>query len=144
MSKQSKQRGRPIGFKLSEISKKSIGLTKTGQRHKQSTKDKISKSLIIYFKNLHPLSEDINKKYGSIDNKELNDWFNDKKEDLDCIDDVKTERSMRNVNRTELSCGSFIEIFSHKLTPEQLVIFKEEFESGTGDALDIAMLNECI
>ena len=37
-------KGRPIGYKLSEASKRAISESKKGQRHKESTKVKISKN----------------------------------------------------------------------------------------------------
>ena len=66
---ESRPGGRPLGFKLSEESKKAISESKKGQRHKQETKDKISRSLIIYFRKLNSLSEEIENPYFNYDDK---------------------------------------------------------------------------
>lgn len=118
-------RGRPRGFRLSEESKRAISESKKGQRHKQETKDKISRSLIIYFRSLNPLSEDIEFKYCRIDDDVTCGWVQDVREELDNLEDVLTRRMMRSRRRIEISCGKNIEFFSHNLTPEVLVLFKE-------------------
>lgn len=41
-----KRRGRPIGFKMEQESKDLIAKAKTGQKHKQETKDKISAGVL--------------------------------------------------------------------------------------------------
>jgi hypothetical protein len=41
----SRGRGRPLGFRLSETSKQAISDSKKGQHHSESTKEKISKAL---------------------------------------------------------------------------------------------------
>jgi len=126
-----KKRGRPIGYRLSEESKRAISASKMGQRHKQSTKDKISRTLLIYFKNLHPLSEEITNKYcrDGIDDAQLHYWINDNKKEIDSIEDIRTERSMRNTRKIELAYGQNIEYFSHALTPERLMVLKEKFSN---------------
>jgi hypothetical protein len=43
-------RGRPVGYQLSEESKDKIRNGRMGTRHSQKTRDKISKSLKKYFK----------------------------------------------------------------------------------------------
>ena len=118
-------RGRPRGFRLSEESKRAISESKKGQRHKQETKDKISRSLIIYFRNLNPLSEDIEYKYCRFDNDDACGWIRGVRDELNNIEDVLTRRMMKSRRRIEISCGSNIEFFSHELTPEVLVLFKE-------------------
>lgn len=123
------KRGRPSGFRMTEESKRAISYSKTGQRHKQITKDKISKTLTIYFKKLHPLSEEIARKYGRLENEEFNYWIIDNREIIDRVEDVRTERAMRNSRRIELAYGQNIEYFSHNLTPETLLILKEDLES---------------
>lgn len=127
------KRGRPSGYRMSEESKRAISSSKTGQRHRQNTKDKISRTLMIYFKKLHPLSEEIARKYGRDDNEQFNYWIVDNRENIDDIDDVRTERSMRNSRRIELACGQNIEYFSHSLTPEAILIFKEECDASGVD-----------
>jgi len=118
-------RGRPLGFKLSEESKRAISESKRGQRHKQETKDKISRSLIIYFRKLNPFSEEIENKYCRADDDVTCGWVQSVRYELDNLDDVLTSKSMFNKNRTEITCGNDIEYFSHNLTPEILVLFKE-------------------
>jgi hypothetical protein len=118
-------RGRPKGFKLSEESKKAISKSKTGQRHKQETRDKISRSLIIYFRNLNPLSEDIESKYCRSDDDEMCGWVQGVREELDNLEDVLTRKAMLSKRRMEICCGNNIEFFSHEMTPEILLLFKE-------------------
>ena len=120
-----KKRGRPLGFRLSEESKDAIRKSKKGQTHKQETKDKISRTLIIYFKNRNPLSEEITNEYCRCDDDLLCDWVTMSQVALDSIEDVRTERAMINTRKTEISYGQNIEYFSHAMTPETLVLFKE-------------------
>ena len=60
------RRGRPIGYRLSEESKRAISESKKGQVHKQATKDKISRSLIVYFRKKNPVSVGMINYYGRI------------------------------------------------------------------------------
>ena len=123
------RRGRPIGFKLSEISKRSISESKRGQRHKQETKDKISDSLIVFFKRKNPLSEELTNMYCNFEEGgEVCEWMAQNEENLDRLDDVMTLKSLRNANRIEITVGPNIEFFSHEITPELLVLFIEQCE----------------
>ena len=119
------RRGRPLGFKLSEESKKAISESKKGQKHKQETKDKISRTLMLYFRKQHPISQEIINKYCRVSNDKLCSWANDVSELLDSFEDVKTERAMNNIRKTEIVYGQNIEYFSHDLTPEAILIIKE-------------------
>jgi len=127
------QRGRPIGYRLSEESKRAIAESKKGQFHKQETKDKISKSLIIYFKQFNSLADEITNRYCRTDDDIVCDWANDAREDLDESESVLTRKSMRNKRRMEISFGNDIEFFSHNLTPETMVILKQLFIEHNGD-----------
>jgi len=126
--KKIKKRGRPVGFKLSEESRKAISKSKTGQTHTQETKDKISRSLIIYFRRKHPLSEEIINKYCRANDDELCNWVKDVSDRLDNLNDVMTDKSMYSSRRIELSCGNNIEYFGHRLTPELLLLYKEFYD----------------
>lgn len=120
------KRGRPLGFKLSEESKKKISESKEGQRHKEETKAKISRSLYIYFRHKNPLSEEIIDRYCKYGNDDdLCDWVISVKDELDKINDVVTDRVLRNRGRTEMTYGHNIERFGHSLTPEFILLFKE-------------------
>lgn len=120
-----RQRGRPIGFRLSAESKKAISESKQGQTHSQETKDKISRSLILYFRKLNPLSEEMEKYYCKVDDNIACEWVQSVREDLDNLTDVRTDKSLRNTRRIELTCGNNIEYFGHNITPEVIVLFKE-------------------
>ena len=121
------RRGRPVGFKLSEASKRAISESKKGQRHRQETKDKISQSLIVYFKNKNPLSEELTKMYCNFEEGgEVCEWMAHHEDDIDSIEDVMTLKSLRNANRIEITVGPNIEYFSHEVTPEMVVLFLEE------------------
>ena len=124
------RRGRPLGFKLSESSKRAISESKRGQKHKQTTKEKISRSLIRHFKALNPLSEELTNMYCDFEDgdNEVCRWMANNEESLDRIDDVMTLKSLRNANRIEVTAGYTIEFFSHEITPEMLVLFLERCE----------------
>lgn len=127
------RRGRPMGHRLSEESKRAIAASKKGQSHKQETKDKISRSLIIYFKQFNSLSDEIADKYCRLTDDEVCEWTNDVSEELDSSDEILTEKTMRNRRRMELCCGHNIELFSHSVTPETIVTLKELFDFHDGD-----------
>lgn len=123
-----KKRGRPLGYKLSDESKEAISNSKKGQQHSQETKDKISKSLMLYFRRLHPLSDEITNTYCRIDDDELCSWVNTVREEIDelgIIGDIFTDRVMANTRKIEIAYGQNIEYFSHSLTPEEILELKE-------------------
>lgn len=133
------RRGRPLGFKLSEASKRSISMSKVGQRHRSETKDKISKSLVMYFKKRNPISDEINNRYIRVCDIASYCWFEDNRDELDLSMDILTEKAMRNKNKIELSCGSNIEYFSHNITPELIYLFKEFCEENGLDYEDVLL-----
>lgn len=129
------RRGRPLGFKLSEESKRAIRESKRGQKHRQETRDKISKSLLIYFRRQDPLSEEITNMYCRIDDDELCGWVYEVAEELDSFDDIMTIKSLRNARRIEMPVGPSIEYFSHEITPELLALFREVCEEMEKDPM---------
>jgi len=120
-----RRRGRPLGFRLSEASKRAISESKKGQKHKQETKDKISRTLMLYFRRQHPVSQEIISRYCRVTDDVLCKWANDVSEELDTFEDIKTERAMNNIRKTEIVYGQNIEYFSHELTPEVILLLKE-------------------
>jgi len=130
MNNNNGKKGRPIGFRLSEASKRSISESKRGQRHKETTKDKISRSLQTYFRKKFPLSEEISNIYCRIDDEGVCEWLCDVGEDLDDCRDVLTQKAMYGKLRIEISYGDNMEeIFSHSITPELLLILKQDYEA---------------
>ena len=130
--KGSGRRGRPLGYKLSEASKRAISAAKKGQRHKLETREKISKSLLLYFRKKTPLSEELSNRYFRImDNTRIQNWLSDISADFDASSDVMTEKAVRNKSKIELNCGDNIEYFSHEFTPELIYLLKEHcFKEG--------------
>lgn len=123
----SRKRGRPTGYRLSDSSKKAISDSKRGQRHSMETKDKISRTLMLYFRRLKPLSDEIINKYCRSDDDDVCGWINSIREELDETEDIMTDRSMANTRKTELLYGEHIEYFSHDLTPETYLLLKEKY-----------------
>ena len=124
------RKGRRMGFKLSEASKRSISESKRGQKHKESTKEKISKSLQNYFRKKFPLSEEITNIYCRVDDEGMCDWLYEVSDELDECRDILTQKVMYGKLRVEISYGDNIEeIFSHSITPEFLLILKQELDS---------------
>ena len=121
--KGSGKRGRPLGFRLSDSSKRAISMSKTGQYHRSETKDKISRSLMLYFRNRNPISEEMTDRYGN--DIEIQEWLEEAGEQLDMSMDVLTEKALINKRKIEIICGDNIEVFSHELTPELIIMFKQ-------------------
>ena len=122
------RRGRPLGFRLSESSKRAISMSKTGQHHRPETRDKISRSLIMYFRRKNPISEEIINRYCGTMDDIMCDWIQDVGDELDSSMDIMTEKAIRNKCKMEITCGNNIEYFSHTLTPELIILFKEYCE----------------
>lgn len=135
--KGSGKRGRPLGFRLSDASKRAISMSKTGQQHRPETRDKISKSLILYFRKKNPLSEEIINKYCRMADDDIYDWINEVSEELDSYTDVMTERAIHNKCKIEITCGHNIEYCSHEVTPELLLLFKEYCTLNNLDPEDV-------
>lgn len=119
------KRGRPLGFKLSETSKRAISASKTGQQHRPETKDKISKSLVMYFRRKNPISEEITNRYCGAMDDDLCDWIQKVGDELDSSMDIMTEKALHNKCKVEIVCGNNIELFSHNANPELIYLFKE-------------------
>ena len=113
--KGSGRRGRPLGFKLSESSKRAISAAKKGQRHKLETREKISKSLLVYFRKKTPLSEELSNRYHRIiDRSGIQDWLSNISFDFDSSFDIMTEKAVRNKSKIELNCGIFLKNIASK------------------------------
>lgn len=100
-----KGRGRPLGFRLSEESKRAISNSKKGQKHSEETKDKISKTLISYFKHINPLSDELYEQYKDvIDSHDIiKQWFNNNRYKYDDTSDIYTEKSLNSKRFREIS-----------------------------------------
>ena len=131
------KRGRPLGFKLSEASKRAISASKTGQQHRSETKDKISRSLIMYFRRKNPISEEITNRYCRSMDDEMCDWIQDVGDELDSSMDIMTEKAIRNKCKIEITCGNNIEFFSHNENPELIYLFKEHCRINNLDPEDL-------
>lgn len=112
-------------------------MSKTGQRHRPETRDRISRSLIMYFRRKNPLSEEIVNRYCRCDDDETCSWLNDVQEELDASMDIMTEKALLNKSKIEITCGGNIEFFSHSLTPELIVLFKEYCDNNDVDFEDV-------
>lgn len=123
-----KKRGRPFGYKLSEETKEKIRQQRLGTRHSQETKNKISRSLIKYFKRRDSLSESMQHEYRKMP-KEVTNWLHDNRQSIDETEYVMTEKRLWYLNQLEINLGGdFEHIFGHNATPEFLVLLKEELE----------------
>ena len=101
----SRGRGRPLGFRLSETSKQAISDSKKGQHHSEATKEKISKTLMQYFRNIYPLSDELYAQYKNEINSsiEVKEWFNRVKAEYNETRDICTERSLNSKRFREIS-----------------------------------------
>lgn len=130
-------RGRPLGFKLSEETKDKIREKRIGRAHSEETKEKISRSLAAYFKSKDPLTDSLENDYRYFP-EEANEWISDNSLSINDIGDVFTNKRLTYVGQqVEICYGEFIQNFSHNVTPEFLVLLKEELcKLGRTNELD--------
>jgi len=135
------RRGRPLGYRLSEETKDKIRRGRLDTTHSQETKDKISKSLSLYFQSKVSLSSSIEDEYRFI-SEDAVDWINTNRNEVDETEDVMTSRHLVHLNQLEICTGSDIEnMFGHSATPEFLILIKEEIKKA---GLDIGELYSLI
>jgi hypothetical protein len=121
-------RGRPLGYKLSDHTKEKIRRKRLGTHHTEETKNKISKSLIEYFKKKNSLSTSIEYEYSEISDEAV-DWIYENRDALDRTEHVVTERRLLSIKQLEICLGSDIEeLFGHNTTPEFLMMLKEDVQ----------------
>lgn len=127
-----KKRGRPIGYKLSTVSKEKIRQKRLGTHHSETTKDKISLSLKAHFKKKDKLSDCMRSDYMYVSG-EADEWICDNSEAIDESELVVTEKRLLAFQQMELSIGHDIEnFFGHNTTPEFLILVKEELQKVKG------------
>jgi len=118
-------RGRPPGFRLLEESKEKIRQSRLGTHHTKKTKDKISRSLIAYFKSRDSFTESIRNEYKDYP-QPIDDWFVDHKELLDESESIMAEGKLTYLQQIEMCYGNEIDKFGHEASPEFLFMLKEE------------------
>ena len=103
--KKKNSRGRPLGYKLSDKSKKAISESKRGQKHSEETKEKISRTLMLYFRNIHPLSKEFSEEYGALleSDDEVKEWFEAMRDNFDSCSEVLTEKALNSKRLREIS-----------------------------------------
>lgn len=123
------RRGRPFGHRLSEETKNKIRIGRSGAKHRQDTKDKISRSLSAYFKRRDSFAAALEYEYISISDEAL-DWIDDNRDDIDISDSIITERRLLHLRQLEISVGNELEqFFGHNANPEFLLLLKEQLIS---------------
>jgi hypothetical protein len=125
------RRGRPLGYKLSDATKDKIRQKRLGSSHSMETRNKISKSLLAYFRNKNALSVSMEVEYGDFP-EEAVEWIYMNSEDINASEGVVPEKRLSSMNQLEICLGSDIEfLFGHNTTPEFLILLKEElYERG--------------
>jgi len=129
-------RGRPPGFRLLEESKEKIRQSRLGTHQTEKTKNKISRSLIAYFKSRDSFTESIRNEYKDYP-QSVDDWFVDHKELLDESESIMAEGKLAYLQQVEMCYGNEIDKFGHEASPEFLLMLKEELlELGLFDELE--------
>jgi len=135
-----KKAGRPYGHRLSEGTKDRIRQKRLGCCHTKETKDKISRSLAAYFRKRDSLSLSLENEYSYVSDEAV-DWVCDHREDIDKTEHVMTERRLIYLRQLEICMGSDIEhLFGHNITPELLMILKEELKEEGQNELELHSL----
>ena len=126
------KRGRPFGHRLSEATKNKIRHKRLGTHHSEETKDKISKSLIEYFKKRDSLAASMANEYSYISNEAV-EWVYDNQDYIDGTEGVVTEKRLAYLSQLEMCLGGDIEnFFGHNTTPEFLLMLKEDIAKAFG------------
>jgi len=120
-----KKRGRPVGYELTDESKNKIRQSRLGKPHSKETKNKISRSLIRYFRKRDPVSNGLENEYKYFP-KEAKKWLADHRDEIDNTDDIISNKRIVYLGQLEVCYGSDIENLCHLMTPEFLLMLKEE------------------
>ncbi len=122
-----KRRGRPVGHELSDETKDKIRCSRIGKSHSRETRNKISRSLIEYFRKRDPVSTGIENEYKYFPD-EAKDWLASHREEIDETEGIMANRRIIYLSQLEACYGSDIENFCHFTTPEFLLLLKEELQ----------------
>jgi hypothetical protein len=120
-----RRRGRPLGHALSDTTKNKIRISRIGRPHSRETKNKISRSLSLYFKKRSPISDGLENDYKHFP-QEVKSWLSDNRIFIDESENIIPNKRMVYLSQSELSYGPDIENFYHFSTPEFLLLLKEE------------------
>lgn len=123
-----KKRGRPIGYELTAETKDKIRRGRLGKFHSRETRDKISKSLVRYFRKRDPVSNGIENEYKYFP-EEAREWLSDHSGEIDDTEGIMADKRIVYLSQLEVCYGSDIENFCHFMTPEFLLMLKEELSS---------------
>lgn len=134
-----KRPGRPIGYELSELAKDKIRQSRIGKAHSMETRNKISISLIKYFKKKDPISSGMEYEYKNFPSA-AKQWLCDHKWEIDNTEDIMTNKRIDYLGQQEVCYGSEIEGFCHYATPEFFLILKEELNGNIEDIQELASL----
>ncbi len=122
-----KRRGRPLGYELSNISKDKIRHSRLGKCHTIETRNKISRSLIKYFKERDSIAVGLEREYRCFPI-EAGEWIMQKASEIDETKSVISGKRLSYLNQMELCFGSEIENFCHFTTPEFILLLKEQLK----------------
>lgn len=130
------RRGRPLGLKLSEETKDKIRHKRIGKAHTEKTKDKISESMHKHFKSRDLLTESLAYDY-RFSTEEVLCWIDNNEESINNCEEVLTNKRISYANQIEQPVGVNIDqFFGHNMTPEFILLLKEELlANGLEDLL---------
>lgn len=136
---ENKRPGRPVGYELSDETKSKIRQSRVGKPHSLETRNKISKSLIKYFKSKDPVSVGMENEYKNfpIDARQ---WLYDHRHAIDNTDGIMTNKRIVYLNQLEICYGSEIDSFCHYATPEFFLLLKEELYGNKEALLELTSL----
>ncbi len=119
-----RKRGRPLGFRLSDESKQAISLSKLGHIHSDGTRDKISGSLVRFYKEKYPLSAEMIEYYHKYYGEDAASWISRNRDLIDELPDVITDRAINNFRRRELEFNSCFYKNGSTLDPDKVMDLK--------------------
>lgn len=134
-----KRPGRPLGYTLSEGAKDKIRRSRVGKSHSMETRNKISLSLLHYFRQKDPVSNGIENEYKSFPN-DARQWLCDHRWEIDNTEGIMANKRLDYLSQQEVCYGSEIESFCHYATPEFFLLLKEELRGNADGLLELSSL----
>ena len=120
------KRGRPKGHRLSEETKRKISKSKTGQTHSIETRNKISASLVEYFKEHRSVAKEMMRRYNNV---EALNWIMKHSHELDTAG-IETEHYLDSLKHgPEALVGDTVSFYGHGCTPLDILIADEQHET---------------